>query len=136
MNKEYITKHRIYTFAGSIGALSWTAAFVFALIQNWGNWIDAVLPICLICVPLIIVSLLMLMMALLWYVGFEDDKVIYRNMFGIKKTYNNDELTLKVCRNEKRFSTFARVYHGDKKIVSISVFEQRLELLGRFKNRE
>ena len=84
MNKEYITKHRIYTFVGSIGVLSWTAAFVFALIQNWGNWIDAVLPICLICVPLIIVSLLMLMMALLWYVGFEDDKVIYRNMFGIR----------------------------------------------------
>ena len=134
--EQYITKNKVYTIAGFSSTVMWTIGFVLALRQGWGDFWNAILPICLICIPIIIFSILMVMMSLLWYIGFEDDEVIYRNMFGIKKTYNVDELRVEVCTKKNRGGTLAYIYHEDKKITRISVYDQRLELLARFKSKK
>ena len=85
IKEQYITKHRMYTIAGFVSLAFWTFAFIFALRQGWGDFWNAILPICLICIPIITFSVLMLMMSLLWYVKIDGDTVTIRNMFGITK---------------------------------------------------
>ena len=136
MDKRYITKPKIYTFAGFISFIFWTVAFVLALKQGWGDFLGAVLPICLICIPLIILSLLMLMMSVLWYVKIDDDIVYFCNSFGITKKYNNSDLTLKMKDSKKNGTPKAYVYRGNKKITTITIYDTNFELVGKFKNRE
>lgn len=135
MNKEYITKPRIYTYAGLGSLIIWTVCFVLALRQGWGDFLNAILPICLVCVPMIIFSLLMLMMSLLWYIGFEDDTVYFRNTFGITKKYNNYDLTAMIKDPEKKGTFKVYVYKGDKKITTITIYDTNFECVARFKNR-
>ena len=135
MDKQYITKPKIYAFIGLGSTIMWTFGFVLALRQGWGDFWNAILPICLICVPIIIFSILMLMMSLLWYIEIDDDIVYFRNTIGITKKYNNSDLTLKMKDSKKKGTPKAYVYWGNKKITTITIYDTNFELVGKFKNR-
>ena len=135
MDKRYITKPKIYAFIGLGSTIMWTFGFVLALRQGWGDFWNAILPICLICVPIIIFSILMLMMSLLWYIEIDDDIVYFRNTIGITKKYNNSDLTLKMKDSKKKGTPKAYVYLGNKKITTITIYDTNFELVGKFKNR-
>lgn len=132
MEKEYIKKPVLYIYVGLLGVLFFPALLVITLIHESGDFFNTTLPICLICVPICLVALLFLMMAALWRIEFDDDKVKFRNMFGITKTYYNHELTLKVGGNGM---IVGRVYKGDKKITTISMLDRGLQFTAKFKNR-
>ncbi len=136
MNKQYITKSRILTIAGFGGFIMFSIAFVLALKQGWGDFLNAVLPICLMSIPLILFSLWFMLMSILWYVKFDGDYVYYRNSFGITKKYNNDDLVAKV-KTSKNATGVVKVcvYKGNKRIVTITNLEINFELVARFKNR-
>ena len=135
MDKQYITKPKIYAFIGLGSTIMWTFGFVLALRQGWGDFWNAILPICLICVPIIIFSILMLMMSLLWYIEIDDEIVYFRNTIGITKKYNNSDLTLKMKDSKKKGTPKAYVYLGNKKITTITIYDTNFELVGKFKNR-
>ena len=135
MDKQFITKPKIYAFIGLGSTIMWTFGFVLALRQGWGDFWNAILPICLICVPIIIFSILMLMMSLLWYIEIDDEIVYFRNTIGITKKYNNSDLTLKMKDSKKKGTPKAYVYLGNKKITTITIYDTNFELVGKFKNR-
>ena len=135
IKEQYITKHRMYTIAGFVSLAFWTFAFIFALRQEWGDFWNAVLPICLICIPLILVSLAMLIMSLLWYIRIDEDTVTFRNSFGITKKYHIDDLWIKMKDPNKKGVVKIRVYQGDKKITTINAFDQNFHLISKFKSR-
>ena len=85
IEEQYITKSKVYTIAGFSSTVMWTFVFVLALRQGWGDFWNAILPICLICIPIITFSVLMLMMSLLWYVKIDGDTVTIRNSSVLPK---------------------------------------------------
>ena len=135
IEEQYITKNKVYTIAGFGSTVMWTFGFVLALRQGWGDFWNAILPICLICIPIIIFSILMLMMSLLWYVKIDGDTVTTRNMFGITKKYYLDDLWMKAKDPKKKGTLKVYIYLGDKKVATITVFDKNFYLISKFKSR-
>ena len=135
IEEQYITKSKVYTIAGFSSTVMWTFVFVLALRQGWGDFWKAILPICLICIPIITFSILMLMMSLLWYVKIDGDTVTIRNMFGITKKYYLDDLWIKAKDPKKKGTLKAYIYLGDKKVATITVFDKNFYLISKFKSR-
>ena len=134
MKTNYITKSHIWSIAGIGSTISWTSAFVLALIFNHDSFVEEVLPICLICIPLIVISILITMMSLLWYIKVDDEEVVFRNMFGITKTYKNSELNLVMKHHDRKGAMKFYIYKGEKKITTITQFDTNLPLISKFKN--
>ena len=113
----------------------WTFGFVLALRQGWGDFWNAILPICLICIPIITFSVLMLMMSLLWYVKIDGDTVTIRNMFGITKKYYLDDLWIKAKDPNKKGTPKVYIYLGDKKLATTTIYDKNFYLISKFKSR-
>ena len=135
IEEKYITKNKVYTIVGFVSLAFWTFAFIFALRQGWGDFWNAILPICLICIPIITFSVLMLMMSLLWYVKIDGDTVTIRNMFGITKKYYLDDLWIKAKDPNKKGTPKVYIYLGDKKLATTTIYDKNFYLISKFKSR-
>ena len=136
MKTNYITKSNVWRLAGMLGTPFWTFAFILSLVLNHDSFIDEILPICLICVPFIVASILMTMMSFLWYIKVDEEKVAFRNMFGFTKTYENSELTMIIKHYKRKGTQKFYIYKDKKKITTVTIYDTNFTAVSKFKNRE
>ena len=136
MEKKYIKKNSTWLFVGCVFLPIIIIAFVIGLRYSKGDFVNAILPLCLLCIPLMVVASFMIMMPILWRISFTEDKVMIRNMFGVTKTYTNEELKVMI-KNARRHGTERfYIYKGEKRITRVTMYDKNVELITNFKNRE
>ena len=127
---KYIRKLRYYALCGILIAIFFTVASIMVLLFEKDLNVEALITVITSYVIVMITSILCMLTAL-WYVGFDDNnKVHFRNMFGVKKEFYLEELTLK-NRQFKNGRYRFYIYKGNKRIASISTFDPGFQLLNK-----
>ena len=132
---KFIRKPRMYAVAGAICAVTLTAAFVAVLVFEKDYSVEAMVTILTTFSVAMVMSILLILTSL-WYVGFDDNnKVHFRNMFGVKKEFFMEELTVK-GREFRNGGRRFYIYKGEKRLASLSLFDPGFYLLNRFFKNE
>ena len=123
-----IKQPKLYLGVGIVGVVVFTAGGILAFLTDPEPYYISVFPMVLLSIAIIFV-------AALWKIEIKDDEFTFRNMWGIKRTYKYNEVTVRQLERSTRF------YRRGKHIVGISYLQDNWDGLQKAikkyqKNRE
>lgn len=118
ISSDFIRQPKYYLYVGIGGLIIFTFGGIYAYIDN--AW-----PYSIICGLIDLFYVWIILLQNNWKIEIGETEFMYRNVFGIRKIYEYNEVAV------KKLSRSTRFYINDKRIVTISYLQDNWDALER-----
>lgn len=131
MKNNMIKKNKIYVYAFLPLAFLLIYALIGICYQEKENFL-VIFSWSVVCVPIIFSSLYAVVLQINWKIQVIDNRVIVRNFFRISREYSINDLVVFYKDPTKKGAVKFYLSYKDKKIATITQFDEGLQLLKKF----